>query len=423
MSVSTNSIFISFGVTVLLAVGCQIVASKWRIPAIVLLLPVGFFAARLIGSLDPEKTLGAAFSPLVSLAVALILFDGGLELDLRELEGHSQRVVRRLLGYGSLITWAGAGLLGWLVLGLSGWAAVMLGAILIVSGPTVVTPILQAARPGRRVSLILEWEGVTIDPIGAIIGALVFQGLVNHVQLGRGEELLAFLRSLGVGALGGMCGTIVLWFLLTKVHLRGVLATQSIVATVVGVAALCDAWRDDTGLIAAIVMGVAVANLPQFEVPEDRQFFKTVVQLVVGLLFISISATVASSKLDPVLGATAVLVAGLVLVVRPLVAFCSTARTTLSTRERAFVGWMDPRGIVAASTAATFGPPLASAGIRGADKILPVTFLVIVGTVALYGLTAVPVARMLGLEQTVEEQQTERELPDEPEEAPPRGDL
>ncbi len=332
-------------------------------------------------------------------------------------------MVRRLVTYGAVITWAGAGLLGWLLLGLSGWTAIMLGAILIVSGPTVVTPILEAARPGRRVSLILGWEGVTIDPIGAIVGALVFQGLINHVQLGRGEEVLAFLRSLGVGAVGGIGGTIILWLLLSKLKLRGVLATEAIVATVIGVAALCDACRDDTGLIAAIVMGVALANLHHIDLPEDRRFFKTVVQLVIGLLFISISATVATTKLEPVLGPTLLLVAGLVLAVRPLVATCATVRTTLSARERAFVGWMDPRGIVAASTAATFGPPLAAAKIGGAEKLLPVTFLVIVSTVALYGLSAVPVSRMLGLHETREEQDIERDLPDEPDAAPPSGDL
>lgn len=420
---STSSIFISFGLTVILAVGCQIAATRLRIPAIVLLLPVGFFAARLFGSLDPERTLGPAFTPLVSLAVAVILFEGGLELDMRQLEGHSQRVVRRLLAYGSLITWAGAGLLGWLVLGLSGWAAVMLGAILIVSGPTVVTPILEAARPGRRVSLILGWEGVTIDPIGAIVGALVFQGLINHVQLGRGEAMVAFLKSIGVGAAGGACGTLVLWLLLHKLRLRGVLATEAILATVVGVAAFCDATRDDTGLIAAIVMGVAVANLHGFERPEDRQFFRTVVQLVIGLLFVSISATVSTTNLAPVLGPTLLLVTGLVLVVRPVVAALATARTALNGRERAFIGWMDPRGIVAASTAATFGPPLVAAKVGGADKLLPVTFLVIVATVALYGLTAVPLSKALGLHESIREEEAEADLPDEPGAAPPRSDL
>ncbi len=420
--VSTSDIFIGFGLTVMLAVGCQILSAQLRLPAIIVLLPVGFVAGHYVSALDPEKSLGSAFSPLVALAVAIILFDGGLDLNFRELEGHSQRVVRRLLYLGVPITWAGAALLAWPLLGLTGRAAVMLGAIVIVSGPTVVVPLLEAARPGRRVSQILGWEGVTIDPVGAIIGALVFQGLVSHVQIGRGTEALAFLRSVGIGALGGVIGTAVLWLLLSKVHLTGVLATEAILAVVIGTAALCDARRDDTGLIAAIVMGVALANLPGMNLPEDRRFFKTIVQLVIGLLFISISATVTTASVRAVLAPTLVLIAGLVLVVRPLIAAASTFRTALSVRERVFVGWMDPRGIVAASTAATFGAPLAAAGIGGANKLLPATFLVIVGTVTIYGLTAAPVARLLGLTETTEEEQAEPDLPDEPKLAPPMSD-
>ena len=399
---STSDIFLGFGTTVILAVGCQIIAAKFRLPAIVLLLPVGFIAGHYITEVNPEKTLGPAFSPLVALGVAIILFDGGLDLNFRELEGHSQRVVRRLLIFGVLITGGGAALLAWPLLDLSGQAALMLGAIVIVSGPTVVSPLLEAARPGRRVSRILGWEGVMIDPVGAIIGAVLFQGLVQHVQFGHGTELLAFLLSIGVGLLGGVIGATVLWLLLSKLRLSGVLATQAIVATVIGTAAFCDAARDDTGLIAAIVMGVALANLPGIDLPEDRRFFRTVVQMVIGLLFISISATVTASSVRSVLGPTLVLIAGLLLVVRPLVAAAATMRTPLSVRERAFIGWMDPRGIVAASTAATFGAPLASAGFAGAEKLLPATFLIIVGTVTVYGLTAAPVAGLLGLAEVSE---------------------
>ena len=411
---STSDIFVGFGLTVLFAVGCQIVAARLRLPAIILLLPVGFVAGHFITAMNPEKSLGSAFSPLVALAVAVILFDGGLDLVFRELKGHSQRVVRRLLYLGVPITWAAASLLSWPLLSLSGQAAVMLGAIVIVSGPTVVAPLLEAARPGRRVSLILGWEGVTIDPVGAIVGALVFQGLIHGVHVGGGKEVLAFLGSIGVGALGGAIGTAALWLLLSKVGLSGVLATEAILAVVVGTAAICDSQRDDTGLIAAIVMGVAFANMPGLNLPEDRRFFRTIVQLVIGLLFISISATVTTSSVRAVLWPTLALLAGLVLVVRPLVAAASTVRTALSARERAFVGWMDPRGIVAASTAATFASPLAAAGISGADKLLPATFLIIVGTVIIYGLTAAPMARLLGLAETPQEMRAEPDQPDEP---------
>ncbi|MFD6751596.1 sodium:proton exchanger, partial [Streptomyces anthocyanicus] len=168
-------------------------------------------------------------------------------------------------------------------------------------------------------------------------------------------------------------------------------------AAAVGVAAACDAIRDDTGLIAAVVMGMALANLPGMNLPARRPFLETLVSLIIGLLFISISATVTPSSLRHVVLPTLVLVAALVLVVRPLVAFVSTLGTDVPRGERAFIGWMAPRGIVAAATASTFSATLVAGHVGGAQKILPATFLVIVTTVTLYGLSAHPVARRLGV--------------------------
>ncbi len=394
---TSSEIFVGLGLLFGLAVGCQIVATALRLPAIVVLLPVGFVAGALTSTINPIGLFGDAFTPMVSLAVAVILFEGGLDLRVKELEGHGHRVVRRLIVCGVPITWAGAGLLAWLLLGLSSQAALMLGAILIVSGPTVVGPLLERARPGRRLTAILGWEGTTIDPIGATIGALVFQALSHDVSFRPRQELFEFAASIGLGLLGGAVGTAALWLLLEKLELRGVLATEATIATVVAVAAACNALRDDTGLIVAILMGVAVANMPAIRSPEDRPFFRTIVQLIIGLLFISISATVTPSSVLAVLWPSLALVAGLILVVRPLVAAVATVRTNLTVRERVFIGLMDPRGIVAASTAATFAAPLASQGISGADDLLPATFLVIVGTVTIYGLAAAPAARLLGL--------------------------
>ena len=194
-----------------------------------------------------------------------------------------------------------------------------------------------------------------------------------------------------------------LWLLLNKLELHGVLATEATIATVVGIAAASNALRDDSWLIAAITMGVAVANVPGIKSPEDRPFFRTLVQLIIGLLFISISATVTPSSVRGVLWPTVALVAGLIVVVRPLVAAMATMRTNLPTPERVFIGLMDPRGIVAASTAATFAAPLTDQGIVGADDLLPATFLVIVGTVTIYGLAAAPVARLLGIATSTDE--------------------
>jgi len=184
---------------------------------------------------------------------------------------------------------------------------------------------------------------------------------------------------------------------MVKLHVDDVLATTTQLACVVGVAAACDIVRDDAGLIAAILMGLAVANLRTFDIPAKRPFFETLVQLIIGVLFVAISATVTPASVYHVVLPTLGLVAVLVVVTRPLVAFLATIRTELSRGEREFIGWMAPRGIVAAATASTFGTRLAAAHVGGAAKILPVAFLVIVATVAIYGLTAVPVARRLGV--------------------------
>ena len=200
-----------------------------------------------------------------------------------------------------------------------------------------------------------------------------------------------------MGLAGGIAGTALLWLLLRKLQLGEVLGTNAQLASVVAVAAACDIVRDDAGLISAIVMGLAVANLRGFDVPARRPFFETLVQLIIGVLFISISATVTPASLQHLVLPALGLIAVLVFITRPLVALLATVRTDMTTGERRFTGWMAPRGIVAAATASTFSAALIAENIGGASKILPVTFLVIVVTVAVYGLTAVPVARRFGV--------------------------
>jgi NhaP-type Na+/H+ or K+/H+ antiporter len=394
---TSSQVFVGLSLILALAVVCQVVAARVRVPAIIVLLPAGFTAGALIPSVDPDKLLGVAFEPLVSLAVAVILFDGGLDLVLRELSGDLGVVVRRLLVLGIPITWAGAALSAGLLLGMSVQTAVMLGAILIVSGPTVVGPIMQAAAPGRRLDVILTHEGTTIDPIGALIGVVVYQILITNHAHSVARGLFGFAGRIAVGALGAAVGLAVLWLLLRKARLTGVLAAEAILATVLTTAGLCDALAPDTGLVAAIVMGMVIANVSGVDVPEDRRQLKTVVQLTIGLLFISISATVTPASLQGAILPSAALVALLVLVVRPVVAIVATWRTDLSLRERIFVGAMHPRGIIAASTAATFAPPLVALKLGGADKLLPATFLVIVGTAAVYGLGGAPLTQALRL--------------------------
>lgn len=394
---SASQIFAGLVLVVGLAVGCQIIAARLSVPAIILLLPAGFAAGTVTTVVNPDRIFGAAFPPLVSLAVAIILFDGGLDLTAAELESEGRRVVGRLLARGIPMTWAGTGFFAGLLLGLSLQSAIMLGAILIVSGPTVVTPILRTARPGKKLTALLNHEGTTLDPIGAVIAVVVFQALTASRTDNVLSGALEFAGRIGLGIAGGVVGIAVLWLLLKKMKLTGILATQAIVATVITIAGVCDAIRDETGLVAATTMGIVLANLPGAGVPEDRPFFKTVVQLAIGVLFISISATVTPASLRGVIWPALALVALLVLLIRPAVATVATVRTRLARNERVFIGSMAPRGIVAASTAASFSAPLVARHIGGADKLLPATFLVIVGTVAIYGLAATPLARALHL--------------------------
>ncbi|CAM5676587.1 cation:proton antiporter [Streptomyces canus] len=394
---TTDQVLIGVGLILVLAVGSQVLAGRLRIPALILLLPVGFAAGALIDDVDPEQLLGSAFSPLVSLAVAVILYDAGLGLDLARLKGHTRRVVVRLIWIGVPITWLLGTLLAAPLLGMSRRAAVMIGAILVVSGPTVVGPLLGFVRPKDRLQHILIWEGSLIDPVGGVLGALVFHAVVASSGHHLGSGTVQFLASVGIGAAGGAVGAALLWLLFRVLRLGEVLGTTAQLAAVIGVAALCDVLRDDTGLIAAVVMGLAVANLPGMGAPARRPFFETLVSLILGLLFISISATVTPHSLRHVWLPALGLAAFLVLVVRPLVAAVSTLGTDLTRGERGFIGWMAPRGIVAAATASTFSTGLVAKGIGGASKILPATFVVIVATVTLYGLTASPVARRLGV--------------------------
>jgi NhaP-type Na+/H+ or K+/H+ antiporter len=397
LAVTTNQVLAGVGLIVVLAVGSQVLASRFRIPALIVLLPVGFTAGALTTDVNPQKLLGATFQPLVSLSVAVILYDAGLGLDLRKLHGHTRRIVTRLIGVGIPVTWGFAAVFAALLVGMSQRAAVMTGVILVVSGPTVVGPLLNYIHPTERLQRVLIWEGTLIDPIGGVLGAVVFHAVLASTRKGAGYEAEQFLAGIGAGVAGGVVGVALLWFLLRKLRLGEVLGTTSQLAVVVGVAAACDIVRDDAGLVASVIMGVAVANMRGFDIPARRPFFETLVQLVIGVLFISISATVTPQSLRHLILPTLGLVAVLVLVTRPLVAALATLRTDMSRGERQFTGWMEPRGIVAAATASTFSAGLVSNGIGGASKILPVTFLVIVATVTLYGLTAAPVARKLGV--------------------------
>src|ERR1700760_4182602 len=216
---TTNQILTGVGLILALAVGSQVLASRLRIPAIIVLLPVGFVAGAVTSDVNPQQLLGPAFEPLVSLSVAVILYDAGLSLDLRKLRGHTRKVVIRLIVLGGLITTGLAAAVAAPLLGMLRGAAVMLGIILVVSGPTVVGPLLGFVRPTERLQRVLIWEGSLIDPVGGILGALVFHAVSASTSRGPGSQLAQFLLSVAVGLGGGVVGTALMWLLLRKLRL------------------------------------------------------------------------------------------------------------------------------------------------------------------------------------------------------------
>jgi NhaP-type Na+/H+ or K+/H+ antiporter len=393
---STNQILFGLGLVLVLAVSSQLVARPLRVPALVVLLPAGFLAGIATDDVHPDNLLGSLYQPFVSIAVGVILFEAGLKLSLLEIVPAVRKVVVRLVAGGALLTWlAIMATVALLYDGMDRGVAVLIGAILVVSGPTVVLPLLAYIRPTRNVRSLLKWEGTLVDPIGALLGVLVFAG----VSSGEGWQPGAMLLSLGVGALVAIVGAPALLLLLREVHRSEprmiVPATLMVVVAAVVVA---DLIRDDAGLLAAVLIGIAVGNQRSIDISRSLfEFEETLVQLLIGVLFVLVAASVSPDDVGSVMPQALVLLAVMILVIRPAAVALTTLGSSFGRHEKAFVAWMAPRGIVAGATASAFGPELAQKGVPGADKVLPIVFVAIFGTVVVYGLSATPVARMLGV--------------------------
>ena len=393
----TSSDIFELALIVLLAAGGQAIGTRLRLPSIVLLLPLGFIFGAVLGVLDPDELFGDLLVPFVSLSVAVILFDGGLGLRFASVPEGAHRAVAGLLTVGIAVTWVAASLSILALFDLSTQMSVLLGAILIVSGPTVVIPILRAARLGGRVATVTRWEGILIDPIGAIIAVVTFHLIVTGVSFNTLHGAEDFLLTIAVGVLAGGVGAVALFLILRFGGLSQSLEVGLTLALVLMTYAVPDVLLEDSGFLAVVLMGMAIANQRRVPIAHIAEFKEIVGGILTGILFIVLSARVSASSLTDVLPASLALVAVLVVLVRPLAVALSTLRSRLSLRERAFLAWMAPRGIVAASVASVFALELEDRGVPGAADLVPVTFIVIVATTALYGLSARPVARLLGV--------------------------
>jgi NhaP-type Na+/H+ or K+/H+ antiporter len=381
----------------IVAVGfaCQWIAWRTKVPAILFLLIAGILVGPVLGWLDSGLLLGDLMTPIVSIAVAIILFEGSLTLKLPEIRGHGS-VVRNLVSIGVLVTWTCGTLAAYLILDIDIYLAALFGAIVTVSGPTVVMPLLRSVRPSKNVSSVLRWESILIDPLGAILALLVFDVIVT-IQANAGLMHVAqtVVLIIVVGAILGIAGGYLLGLAIRRRMIPDLLREFAVLAAVLTVFALAEAIRSESGLLAVTLMGVWLGNMRHVELEDVVTFKETVTLLLISSLFILLAAQLELAELIALgPGAIAVL-AVLQLFAGPLRAIFSAAGSTLDWRERLFVGWVFPRGIVAAAISSLFALRLVEIGYPNAELLVPLIFSVIVGTVIIQSATARPVARLL----------------------------
>lgn len=374
---------------------CQLLAWRVRMPPILFLLLTGILAGPVLGLIKPEKMLGDLFHPFVSLSVAIILFEGSLNLKIREIRGlHS--VVRNMVSFGMLATWLITTLATRLIFGISWEVSTLFGAIMVVTGPTVVAPILRTVRPVSSISNILKWESIVIDPIGATLAVLVFEFIViGEGQDALGHTLTTFSHLLFIGSLiGFMVGyffALSLRYHLIPEYLHNICALGLVFASY----ALADHFQPESGLVTVTVFGVLLANMKDVDLEHILAFKETLSILLISLLFIILAARIDFADLRQ-LGWNALLIC-LVLqfLARPLCIKIASIGSTLSSSEKHFMAWIAPRGIVAAAISSLFALKLESYGHGDAKLLVPLTFTIIIFTVLLQSLTAGPIARFL----------------------------
>ncbi|GMU84109.1 MAG: cation:proton antiporter [Planctomycetota bacterium] len=389
----------SLALIVVLGGFAQWVAWRLRMPSILLLLLTGFTAGPVTGLLQPDALFGELLLPFVSLSVGLILFEGGLTLNFREIEG-VRGVIVRLVTVGALATWLIATVASRYTVGLDWPLALLIGAILTVTGPTVVLPLLKEIKPAGPTGPILKWEGIVIDPIGVLLAVLVFEA-ISGTRGGDSPGHIAIAALLTV-VVGGGLGAAAAWLLAAALrrywvpdHLQSAVALLLAVASFAG----ANSVQAESGLFATTVMGIVLANQRRADIRHIVEFKENLGTFLLSALFILLSARMSLDVFREIGLGTLAFVALLILIARPACVFVSTLGSKLTWRERAFVSWMAPRGIVAAAMTSVFGIGLERADYAGGEQLLPIMFTVIVVSVIVYGLTAPLVARRLRLSE------------------------
>ncbi len=406
----SESVLVQLAAILILGIGTQWLAWRTRLPGILLLLIVGMLIGpgaaalaqtgwipRLTGPLlNPDALFGQLLLPVVSLSVALILFEGGLSMSLAE---HSAAggVIWLLVTLGGFVTFVITVPAAYYLLGLEWRISLLLGAILVVTGPTVIGPLLRHVRPTGKVGPVLKWEGIIIDPIGAMVAVVVFEVLTSG-EVRAVPILRAVLTTLGVGTACGFAGAGIVLLFFARRWMPDFLHNPFTLVAVLGVFAGSNLLQHESGLFAVILMGLVLANQRKVNIQHVMEFKESLTVLLISGLFIVLGARLETPQLAMIPWLRMPLFLGvLIFIARPAAVFLCTAGSSLTWAERTFLAALAPRGIVAAAVASVFALRMLGQHMEGAETLVPVTFATIIGTVTVYGLTAPFTARKLGL--------------------------
>lgn len=394
---------VKIGLTCIVVLGifAQWLAWAWKIPSILLLLLFGIIAGPVLQaagypSLNPELMFGSdLMQSIVALSVAIILFEGGLTLRLSELK-ETGSVVWKLITVGAAVTWALASYFAHVCFGLSWQLSLLLGAVLIVSGPTVIGPLLIQVKPNSRMRSILKWEGILIDPIGALASVLMYEIIVES---GHGSTSLfvtfAVLKTIVIGTLLGIAGAWLIVFFYKRYLVPDHLQNPFSLAVVSLVFVVSNVMMEESGLLTVTIMGIVLANQKQISVANLLAFKEDLRVLLISALFIILVARLEWEHIEKMNWQACIFLALLIFIVRPAGVFLSTIGSHIPWNERLFLSWIAPRGIVAAAISSVFSLNLVAYGYEEAEMIIAATFFVIIGTVLIYGFTASVVAKLL----------------------------
>ena len=372
---------------------CQWLAWRLRLPAILFLLLAGIIVGPVAGVLNPQELLGDLLFPLISLAVAVILFEGSLTLNFKEIRGVGH-TVWLIVTVGALISWVLTSTATHYLIGLDWTIAFLFGSLTVVTGPTVIVPLLRTVRPNSRLSNILRWEGILIDPLGALFVVMVYEFLVSSSEA-HSLKVLAMILVVGliIGALSGAFVAAVLRRRLLPEYLQ----PFAVLSIVLGVFSVSNYLESESGLLTVTVMGMWLANAKDVNIRHILHFKEHLTVLLITGLFILLAA-----RIDPEdflifnWGALGLFVF-MQLISRPVAIFLTTLKSKLTFKDKVFLSWVAPRGIVAASISSLFAIKLVELGVPGAKMLVPLTFMVIIGTVVLQSASARPLALKLGV--------------------------